>query len=249
MASVASQLVLHPAVSQALTVGATTLGRDKFHAALQNFARFYEWFLISRGNKAAAARWTQLKSHLALSAKLFRLGKPMEHLQYALRVSLTSVPSSAIEKITAIARQVSYALFLSLDNFLWARAVNLITVRQETYVKLAMLALRSWLAAIIFSILNSVIKTARLGREMRLLKAEKYDEKDSGLQADRKTKLRALAVIRAEVRYQLIIDILDLWNPATTLGFTHVNDGVIGVFGMISALMGLKKQWSAVGKK
>ncbi|KAJ6519952.1 peroxisomal biogenesis factor [Mycena sanguinolenta] len=244
MASVAAHTVLHPAVSQAVQIGATTLGRDKFHAALQNFARFYEWFLISRGDKAAAARWNQLKSHLALSAKLLRLGKPVEHLQYALRASLA--PGSAIEKITAISRHVAYVLFMSVDNILWARALSLMSVRQETYVKLGKLALRSWLAAILLSIANAVFKTARLARETRLLKFKKHDEKNPSLEADRKTKVRALAVMRAEVRYQLTIDMLDLWNPATTLGFTNLNDGFIGIFGMISALMGLKKQWNVI---
>ncbi|KAF7339362.1 Peroxisomal biogenesis factor [Mycena sanguinolenta] len=201
----------------------------------KNFARFYEWFLVSRGDKAAAARWGQLKAHIALSAKLLRLGKPVEHLQYALRASLA--PGSAIEKITATARQIAYVLFLSLDNILWAKALNLISVRQETYVKLGKLALRSWLAAIIFSIVNSIFKTARLSRETRLLKAGKHDEKNLNLEADRKTKLRALALMRADVRYQLTIDMLDLWNPATTLGFTNLNDGAIGIFGSVSSFL------------
>jgi peroxin-11B len=138
MANIASQTVLHPFVSQTLKVGATTLGRDKFFGALQNFARFYEWLLISRGNKTDAARWTALKTHLALSRKrrssayanqtnsngtelrtVFRLGKPIEHVQNALRAALTSAPP--LEQVTSIARQVAYALFLSLDNFLWVK--------------------------------------------------------------------------------------------------------------------------------
>ncbi|KAJ7837481.1 peroxisomal biogenesis factor 11 [Mycena olivaceomarginata] len=247
MANIASRTVLHPFVSQTLKVGATTLGRDKFFGALQNFARFYEWLLISRGNKTDAARWTALKAHLALSRKLFRLGKPIEHVQNALRAAITSTPP--LEQVTSIARQVAYALFLSLDNFLWARGMNLVTVRQQTYMKLAKLTIRSWLAAIIFSIVHAVIKTARLSRETRFLKTKKQDEKDSDLEADRRAKLRVLTVTRADVRYQLIIDLLEVWNPMTTLGFTHINDGVIGVFSMTSALMGLKKQWNAVGGK
>ncbi|KAF8216091.1 peroxisomal biogenesis factor [Mycena galopus ATCC 62051] len=238
MANLASQTVFHPVLSQTL-----------------------KWFLISRGNKVDAARWNALKTHLALSARLLRLGKPAEHLQYALRAAL--IPTSGhnpAEKITGIARQVGYVVFLSVDNVLWAKALNLITIRQETYSKLAKLALKSWLAAIIFSIANAGIKTARLAREKRLLKVKKHDEKD----LDRETKLRAIAVTRAEVRSQLIIDMLDLWNPATTLGFTHLNDGIIGALGFVfpfyflsilnhssvmSALMGLKKQWNAVRGK
>jgi hypothetical protein len=41
------------------------------------------------------------------------------------------------------------------------------------------------------------------------------------------------------VRYQLIIDLLEVWNPMTTLGFTHINDGVIGVFRFVSSCSSL----------
>jgi len=89
MATVASQVILHPVVSQGLKVLSTTLGRDKVrvqsrwnitwwfnvyapfkvYRAIQNFARFYAWLLLSSGNKADATKWNALKSHLALGRK------------------------------------------------------------------------------------------------------------------------------------------------------------------------------------
>ena len=86
MATVASQVILHPVVSQSLKILSTTIGRDKVrvrnvrissvaHAslkvyrAIQNFARFYAWLLLSSDNKADAAKWNSLKSHLALGRK------------------------------------------------------------------------------------------------------------------------------------------------------------------------------------
>jgi len=86
MATVASQLILHPVVSQGLKVLSTTIGRDKVcvqfvgfnpvvytplkvYRAIQNFARSYAWFLLSSNNKVDAAKWNALKSHLALGRK------------------------------------------------------------------------------------------------------------------------------------------------------------------------------------
>jgi len=86
MATVASQLILHPVVSQGLKVLSTTVGRDKVrvqfvgfssvvypplkvYRAIQNFARSYAWLLLSSNNKADAAKWNALKSHLALGRK------------------------------------------------------------------------------------------------------------------------------------------------------------------------------------
>jgi hypothetical protein len=37
--------------------------------------------------------------------------------------------------------------------------------------------------------------------------------------------------IRAATRQQFIIDILDVWLPASTLGLVKINDGVLGIFG------------------
>jgi hypothetical protein len=38
---------------------------------------------------------------------------------------------------------------------------------------------------------------------------------------------------RKATRFQFIIDILDIWLPATNLGFVHFNDGVLGIFGYV----------------
>ncbi|KAJ7170007.1 peroxisomal biogenesis factor 11 [Mycena filopes] len=247
MASVASQIILHPAVSQGVKVGATTLGRDKAYRAVQNFARFYAWYLISRGDKLDAARWTSLKSHLGTARKLLRLGKPMEHLQAALRAALTTAPPA--EQITTIARQLAYFLYLTFDMVSWAQSIKFANFSPETAAKIARLANRSWLAGILLSIAHAGIKTVRLTREAKHLQVQKHTEKELGLEADREAKLRAIAATRAAIHHQFIIDALDLWNPATSLGLSSLNDGVVGIFGLVSSLMALEKHWQAVGGK
>ncbi|KAJ7631084.1 peroxisomal biogenesis factor 11 [Roridomyces roridus] len=247
MASVMSQVVLHPSVSQALQVGSTTLGRDKLYRAVQNFARFYAWFLVSRGHKADSARWTALKSHLGIARKLLRLGKPMEHLQAALRATMAAGPAG--EQILTIARQLSYFVYLTLDTFTWAQTIKFLAFQPETATKIGKLANRSWLVGILLSIAHAAVKTARLARERNILKASKQAEKDVGLEADREARLRAIATARAAVRHQFIIDSLDLWTPATALGLSTMNDGLVGIFAMISSFMALEKIWTAAGKK
>ncbi|KAJ7727848.1 peroxisomal biogenesis factor 11 [Mycena maculata] len=247
MANIVSQVVLHPAVSQGIRVGATTLGRDKAYRAVQNFARFYAWYLISRGDKIDAARWTALKSHLGTARKLLRLGKPMEHLQAALRAAMVSAPPA--EQITTIARQIAYFLYLSFDTFSWAQAIKFANFHPDTAAKIGRIANRSWLAGILLSIAHAAIKSLRLSREARLLKVQNHGEKDLGIEVECQAKLRAVGATRAATRHQFIIDVLDLWNPATSLGFSNLNDGVVGMFGLISSLMALERQWAAAGGK
>lgn len=66
------------------------------------------------------------------------------------------------------------------------------------------------------------------------------------------------------VRYQFVIDLLDVWIPASNLGYVALNDGVLGVFGyadpcsmpdarctdirtfrFITSIMALRSQWAA----
>ena len=45
------------------------LARKQTYRAVQYFARFLAWYLLSRGHKIEGARWNTLKSHLALGRK------------------------------------------------------------------------------------------------------------------------------------------------------------------------------------
>ncbi|KAA1468166.1 peroxisomal biogenesis factor 11 [Dentipellis sp. KUC8613] len=245
MSTLASQVILHPTVSAALKVLATTNGRDKLYRAVQYFSRFYAWYLISRGQKLNATRWNALKSHLALGRKLMRVGRPIENLQTALRAAQTS--GRLGEQLTTIARNIGYFGYLSYDSVSWANTVRFITLKPETAAKVNKTAARLWLAGILFSIAHGVIKTGRLTQEASELRS--LDEKDIGGQNVRQTKLQALEQIRAATRQQFLIDILDVWIPASTLGLANLNDGIVGIFGFISSALALRTQWAKVNGK
>ncbi|KAF7436947.1 Peroxisomal membrane protein PMP27 [Pleurotus ostreatus] len=226
MAAIASQVVLHPVVSQSLKMGHTTVGRDKTYRAIQYFARFYAWYLLSRGNKDEAARWSSLKSHLGTARKLMRLGKPMEHLQSAAKAALA--PGTPVEQITTIGRQLGYFGYLTFDSFVWAHSIKFLKLKPET-----------------------AAKNARLVGQIKALKSTKpWGEKDLGEEAEREAKLSALYNSRDALRHQLYIDMLDIWLPVSNLKYVNLNDGVLGILGVISSVLGWQKQWASVnGRK
>ncbi|PBL00992.1 peroxisomal biogenesis factor 11 [Armillaria gallica] len=249
MSTIASQVVFHPAVSQSLKFGNTTLGRDKTYRSIQYFARFYAWYLLSRGEKDAAVPWNALKTHLGTARKLLRLGKPMENLQAALRAVLSS--SSAPEQITTIARQIAYFGYLSLDSLVWANSIKFAQFKSETAQKIQRLSNRFWFTGIVFGLLNGIIKMLRIHKELSALKKVKsVGEKDLGTEANYSTKATALKASRAATLHQLTLDSLDICIPATGLGLTNLNDGVLGIFGLITSLMAARKHWNSVnGRK
>jgi hypothetical protein len=59
---------------------------------------------------------------LTVQCLVLRLGKPMEHLQAALRASLT--PGPAAEQVVNIGRQLGYFGYLTLDAFAWVSSFN-----------------------------------------------------------------------------------------------------------------------------
>ncbi|KAF5312486.1 hypothetical protein D9619_003162 [Psilocybe cf. subviscida] len=249
MATIASQLVLHPTVSAGLKYGGTTLGRDKLYRAIQYFARFYAWHLAAKGDKVEAARWAGLKAHLGTARKLMRLGKPMEHLQAALRATFTAGPAE--ETITTIARQLGYFGYLTYDAVVWAHSIKFITLAPETAKRVAKRAFQFWFAGIVFSLVHGVLKAARLAKEAKALRESKvWGEKDLAEEATRETRLNAVRAARKNNRQQLVIDLLDVCIPATGAEILNVNEGALGILGLLSSILGAKAQWAAVnGKK
>jgi len=249
MATIASQLIFHPTVSQGLKFGGTTLGRDKTYRAIQYFARFLSWYLLIKGDKVEAARWTALKSHLGTARKLMRLGKPIEHLQAALRATYASGPLQ--ETLTTIARQIGYFGYLTYDAFVWAQSIKLIKLSPETAQRVGKRAFQFWFAGITFSLVHGVLKASRLAKESKMLRNSRtWGEKDLADEAARETRSSALRTAQANNRRQLIIDMLDVWIPATGAGILGVNEGALGILGLISSIIGAKAQWEAVnGKK
>ncbi|KAI5897621.1 PEX11-domain-containing protein [Schizophyllum commune H4-8] len=235
MASVASQVVFHPLVSQSLKVGNTTLGRDKAYRAVQYLARFIAWYLLSKGNKLDAARWSALKSHLALARKLLRLGKPVEHLQAALKAAFANAPPA--EQLTTIARQLAYFGYLSFDALVWANSIKFLNLQPATAQRVSRISNRFWLAGILVSLAHGAVKVGvrltddvqitRLTKETKALKSRHMSEKDVACS-------HSLCSARAATREQIYIDALDAWIPAAALGLTTVNDGFLGLAGYVS---------------
>jgi len=246
MSGIASQVILHPTASQTLKLWSTTVGRDKTYRTVQYFSRFLAWWLIANGYKERAQQWSTLKSALGTGRKMMRLGKPLEHLQAALKA--TQVSTTAGEQITTIGRQLAYAGYLTYDSLIWAHAVKFIDLTKERKEQVSKISNRFWLAGIIFNLVHALLKAGRLADEVKALRSPKASEK-LGDDAERNAKYHALQNTRTALRYQFIIDSLDVWLPATNLGFVNLNDGILGITGTVTSLMAIRKEWQSVGGK
>lgn len=174
-----------------------------------------------------------------------RLGKPIEHLQAALRAAQST--GEPAEQITTICRQLGYFGYLTYDAFVWANTVKFFNLAPSTAQKVGKNANRFWLAGILFSVMHGLFKAGRLATEFQKLSGARLTDK--GENTDREVKLAALRSVRDATKQQFVIDLLDVWIPASNLGIVNLNDGVLGIFGLITSLIAFRQQWLTVNRK
>ncbi|KAG8832447.1 Peroxisomal membrane protein PMP27 [Serendipita sp. 399] len=168
-----------------------------------------------------------------------RLGKPLEHLQAALKASQSiALPQQSAERYTAVARHLCYAGYLAFDSIVWANTIKFVNLVPTKAEKVLKISLRFWLVGIM------VGQAGRLANEAKRLKTP--GEKSVGDRVENDTRLKALERERAAVRYQLLLDVLDMWIPATGLGIVNFNDGIIGLLGVVTSIMAFKSQWNSI---
>lgn len=97
-----------------------TTGREKACRLVQYFARFYAFYLFRTGaSKETVQRWVNLKTHLGIGRKFFRLLKPVELAQ-------SSIKSYSLKD--PVLRATQTIKFTS--NFLYytSEAMNLVSI-------------------------------------------------------------------------------------------------------------------------
>ncbi|CAI7588818.1 unnamed protein product [Penicillium bialowiezense] len=230
---VADALVYHPALAHWLRFVATTVGRDKILRTLQYFSRFYAWYLY-RTNKPQSAidPYNAVKKQFGTTRKIMRIGKFLEHLKAAAVAFDNKNPVDPVLKYLAIGRQLGYAGYLTLDA---VTVIDAIGVRKLASAKrLQESAYRSWAAGLIFSAVAGVYTLVRLQEKEKTIDRK---EGEGVVEAKKIEKERSAA------RIQLFSDVCDLAAPLSAVGILNLDDGIVGISGTISSLIGVWSQW------
>ncbi|KAB2573861.1 Peroxisomal membrane protein PMP27 [Lasiodiplodia hormozganensis] len=229
---VADAVVYHPTVAHYLKFIATTVGRDKFLRTLQYWARFYAWYLYRTNNaQAKVAQYDAVKKNFGMARKLLRLGKFVEHFKAA-AVAADSKGSDAVLKYCTIGRQLGYAGYMAMDNLTvpdvvgFRKSPNTKKIQEQAY--------RAWTAGLLFSVVAGVYQLAQLRK-----RSGAVDEKEAESVVEKKK-------IQKEgnaAKIQLISDLCDLAVPLSALGYVTLDDGIVGLSGTVSSLLGLWSVW------
>ncbi|EXJ64117.1 hypothetical protein A1O7_00453 [Cladophialophora yegresii CBS 114405] len=233
---VADALVYHPAVTHYLRYVATTVGRDKVLRTIQYFSRFYAWYLYRTNNPTSAILpWAVIKTQLSLTRKILRVGKFVEHIRAGSEIYDAAMKSNNGDKVTQylqILRQIGYTGYLFFDTMTVLDAMG---VKKDPRAKsVQATAYRFWFTGLAASALAGLYNTYKLRERTKAV-----DEKD----AEAKVEKVKIARQQQAVNIQLISDLCDLTVPSTNLGYANFDDGIIGLAGTLSSLLGVYGAW------
>lgn len=235
-----------------------TAGRDKVLRTIQYFSRFYAWYLFRTNNpQSAITPFNNIKKQFSTTRKLLRLGKFIENLKAASVAYDNKNPVDPVLKYLAIGRQLGYAGYLTCDN---VAVFDIIGVRKvENLKKLSETAAKAWLSGLACSAVAGVYTLWRLGEKEKTIDRK---EGEGVVEAKKVQKyvfflsfyLSFFLLLgeccyanvcrdRSAARIQLVSDFSDLVVPLATLGYINVDDGLVGLAGTVSSLIGLWSQW------
>jgi len=229
---VADSLVYHPSVAHYLKFVATTVGRDKLLRTLQYFSRFYAWYLFRTNRPSAQIKpYDVVKKQFGLARKLMRVGKNIEHFKAA-AVAADNKPLDPVLRYCAVGRQLGFGIYLSLDAATYLDAAG---IRPSPAAKrLAREASKAWFAGLAFNAIAGIYTLYQLRQREKAL-----DKKDGeGL-----VESKRLERERAATHLQLISDLCDIAIPTSALGWVELDDGIVGLAGTASSLIGVYGVW------
>lgn len=99
---------------------------------------------------------------------------------------------------------------------------------------------KAWFTGITFSIISSLYQLYQLRERSLRLSSSKAAEAEPVVEA------KKIAREANAIRLQLVSDLCDITIPATALGWAKLDDGIVGIAGTVSSLLGVYTQWKKV---
>ncbi|KAG0173614.1 Peroxisomal membrane protein PMP27 [Apophysomyces sp. BC1034] len=211
----------------------TTVGREKLCRLVQYFSRFYVFYLLRTGApKDVVARWENLKQHIANGRKFFRLLKPVEFAQAG--VKGLSLEDQVLRAATVI-KQAGMFFYYSSEVFVLTTAINF--YKPDKLKEITTFGQKCWFTAIAASFLSGLYKYKQIKTKAAQL------EKRRKAGADVKAESDTLHRNSFATKYSLVLDAVDIVIPSANLGWLPVDEGVVGIAGMITSAMAMHTQW------
>jgi len=231
---VADALIYHPAVGHFNRFVATTVGRDKTLRTIQYFSRFLAWYVYRTNHPQRTVEvFTALKNNFAGVRKCLRLGKFIEHFKAA-ALAADSKSMDPVLKYLAVGRQLGYAGYMLMDNLTY---LDFAGVRKFDGAKrLQREAYKAWVAGLVCNVAAGLYTLYNMKNESQ--------RNEMSADAEKTVQRKTLEKERTATQLQLVSDLCDLTVPTANLGIMNFDDGIVGLAGTTSSLIGLTATWA-----
>lgn len=162
------------------------------------------------------------------------MGKPLNHFKLAGK-AYANKTNDPILRTTSVLRNAFYTGYFTIDTIVWLNQAKVF--QTPNFKKIQRLGSKLWLTGLVFNIINSLRRLQISSDKISALQAE--SEKDTS--SIKRVRLEQKAAI-----HQLVWDLLDSTIPAYSLDLAPswlLDDGIVGLAGLITAIFGLKQQW------
>lgn len=161
-----------------------------------------------------------------------RVGKFVEHFRAA-AVASDAKAMDPVLRFTTIGRQLGYAFYMLLDN---ACVLDATGIRKfGAAPRLLREGYRAWFLGLSFSIASGLYSFYGLTARKKAIEASGDPEKV--------VEKKKVEVELNAVKVQLLSDLCDITIPSSALGWVELDDGIVGLAGTTSSLLGVWGQW------
>lgn len=161
-------------------------------------------------------------------------------------------------KYLAVGRQLAYGLYMLFDNLSYPDNAGI--RKFEGAARLQKEGYRAWFVGISCNIIAGVYSLYHLQMAARKQKEAGQQDAEKAVEAKKLEKyvMRIDGVLprkremltlmhhrdRSAAQLQLLCDLCDLTIPSTGLGYANLDDGIVGLAGTTSSLIGLYAAWA-----
>ena len=225
--------VQHPAVNQVVRYLDKTAGREKSLRLLQYLCRVIAALQGSPGSNAP-----RLAAQFALTRKLLRFLKPINHLQNAAKLHANTLLADPVARTLGIVRQLGYAAYLTLDQVNLLRILGILPSTPGTAKRVPRWANWCWAIALSAALLLDGRKLQVARTKLAELGQSNEDEDEKNKAARKDAAIQQHGAVR-----KLAWDALDAFIVANNLGFLSAGEEYVGVAGVVTSIMGAGEVW------
>ncbi|KAI8871177.1 peroxisomal biogenesis factor 11 [Ramicandelaber brevisporus] len=222
---------------------AATAGRDKAIRTIQYGARF----LAGIGGLWGASpdtlkRLELLKKNTSLTRKLMRVGKWIDSLNTAQKALETR---DYFLRLTLTGKSLCQAGFLFVDTLIWLNSTGVYKFKNGK--NFSKIYARFWLSALLLSIISGLYKLRAIAARAALLRritANANVNSEKGVDPEIAKEISTIKKDKATAVRALVQDSLDAIIPVAMLELAPISEGIVGLAGLLTSLMGAEAQWA-----